>query len=170
MNRADAIRQIVNRHSDAAIIFCNGLTSREASFVADRPGNFYLLHGMGEALSVGIGLLLARPDLNVVVVDGDGNATMGLSAWNLLPIEDLHYYVLENGSYETTGSQPTPRLSVQHPAVQRVEIEPGVLGAPLPPPPEQTRAAFLGWLGGNAKQGNKTHAESTDQAKEYRSG
>ncbi len=61
MNRADAIRQIVNRHPGAAIIFCNGLTSREASFVADRPGNFYLLHGMGEALSVGIGLLPPFP-------------------------------------------------------------------------------------------------------------
>ncbi len=164
MNRADAIRQIANRHPDAAIIFCNGLTSREASFVADRPGNFYLLHGMGEALSVGIGLRSARPDLSVVVVDGDGNAAMGLSAWNLLPVEGLHYYVLENGSYETTGSQPTPRLEVQHPAVQRVKIDPGALGAPLPPPPEQTCAAFQGWLStqSSTQKGNTTHAKATN--------
>ena len=169
MNRADAIRQIGNRHPAAAIIFCNGLTSREASFVAARPGNFYLLHGMGEALSAGIGLLSARPDLSVVVVDGDGNAAMGLSAWNLLPIDGLHYYVLDNGSYETTGSQPTPRLSVQHPAVRRLRIDPGVQGAPLPPPPEQTCAAFLGWLGtqSGAKKGNMTHAESTNQVEEH---
>ncbi len=161
MNRAEAIRQIVKRHSNAAIIFCNGLTSREASCVADRPGNFYLLHGMGEALSVGIGLRSARTDLSVVVVDGDGNASMGLSAWNLLPIDGLHYYILDNGSYETTGSQPTPPLRVQHPSVQRVQIEPGVLGAPLPPPPERTCAAFLGWLGTQrgAQKGNMTHAE-----------
>ena len=141
MNRADAIRQIGNRHPAAAIIFCNGLTSREASFVAARPGNFYLLHGMGEALSVGIGLLSAG----------------------------LHYYVLDNGSYETTGSQPTPRLSVQHPAVRRLRIDPGVQGAPLPPPPEQTCTAFLGWLGtqSGAKKGNMTHAESTNQVEEH---
>ncbi len=170
MNRADAIRQVVNRHPDAAIIFCNGLTSREASFVSPRQGNFYLLHGMGEALSVGIGLLSARPDLSVVVVDGDGNAAMGLAAWNLLPIDGLHYYVLDNGSYETTGSQPTPRLTAHHPAVQTVKIDPGSLGAPLPPPPERTCADFLEWLGGNAKQGNTIHAESTNCAKEYRIG
>ena len=120
--------------------------------------------------TVGIGLLSARPDLSVVVVDGDGNATMGLSAWNLLPIDGLHYYVLDNGSYETTGSQPTPHLSVEHPAVQRVEIEPGVVGAPLPPPPEQTRAAFLGWLAGNARQENKTYAESTNWTEKYPTG
>jgi thiamine pyrophosphate-dependent acetolactate synthase large subunit-like protein len=146
MNRAEAIRAIVARHPDAAIIFCNGLISREASFVADRPGNLYLLHAMGEALSVGIGLRLARPDIEVVVVDGDGNAVMGLAACTLLPRQGLHYYVLVNNTYETTGSQPTPALTVEHAAMKKRLIEEGTIGAPLPPKPEEIRENFMSWL------------------------
>ena len=146
MNRAKAIRTIVERHPGAAIVFCNGLNSREAAHVADRPGNLYLLHGMGEALSVGIGLRQARPDLEVVVVDGDGNAAMGLAACALLPVEGLHYYVLDNGVYETTGSQPAPALNLAPPTMQRIRIDSEEIGAPVPPEPERIKERFLNWL------------------------
>lgn len=146
MNRAEAILEIVARHPDAAIVFSNGLTSREAAHVADRPGNLYLLHGMGEALSVGVGLRLARPELEVVVVDGDGNALMGLAGWSFLPVAGLHYYVLENGTYETTGAQPVAALRVDAEGVRRVPIEAGTSKAPLPPAPEGIRERFQAWL------------------------
>jgi thiamine pyrophosphate-dependent acetolactate synthase large subunit-like protein len=146
MNRVEAIREIVARHPDAAIVFSNGLTSREASFAADRSGNFYLLHGMGEALSVGIGLKLARPNLEVVVIDGDGNAAMGLAATALLPIDGLHYYVLDNHVYETTGSQPAARFNFKHESMQVIEIEKGTICAPLPPKPEKIIDDFLKWI------------------------
>jgi len=149
MNRVEGIKEIVTRHPRAAIVFSNGLTSREASFAADRPGNFYLLHGMGEALSVGIGLKLARPDLEVVVVDGDGNAAMGLAASALLPMTGLHYYVLDNDVYETTGSQPASRFNFKHAAMAVIEIEKGTIGAPLPPTPEKIKADFLKWINSN---------------------
>jgi thiamine pyrophosphate-dependent acetolactate synthase large subunit-like protein len=147
MNRADAIAQIVERHPDAAIVFSNGLTSREAAHVADRPGNLYLLHGMGQTLSVGVGLRLARQDVEVVVVEGDGNALMGLSAWSFLPLEGLTYYMLENGTYETTGSQVVPRIAVDAEGVNRIQIENGAIGAPLPPAPEGVADRFEAWLG-----------------------
>src|SRR3990172_2063026 len=146
MNRVEAIKEIVARHPDAAIVFSNGLTSREASFAAARPGNFYLLHGMGEALSVGIGLKLARPGLQVVVVDGDGNAAMGLAASALLPIEGLHYYILDNKVYETTGSQPVSRFNFRREVLHIIEIAPGAIGAPVPPPPVNIKEKFLQWL------------------------
>jgi len=147
MNRADAIREIVARHPHAAIVFANGLNSREASAVADRPQNLYLLHGMGEAVSVGVGLKTARPDLEVVVVDGDGNAWMGLAALSLLPRDGIEYYVLANGTYETTGAQRVPDLSGLLPrGAHLIPIEAGTLQAPLPPPPAQLLARFQSWL------------------------
>jgi phosphonopyruvate decarboxylase len=152
MNRAEAIVQIVDRHADAAIVFSNGLTSREAAHVADRPGNLYLLHGMGEALSVGVGLRLARPDREVVVVDGDGNALMGLSAWSFLPLAGLTYYMLENGTYETTGAQVVPRIAVTAEGVNRITIDGGAIGAPLPPPPEGVADRFEAWLGATQEE------------------
>lgn len=146
MNRIETIRTIIAQHPEAAFIFCNGLTSREVAHVADRPGNFYQIHGMGETLAVGIGLKMARPDLEVIVVDGDGNAVMGLSALTLLPIEGLTYYVLVNNSYETTGSQAVPPLNFDHPAMIKIAINPGKLAAPNPPLPETIRDNFMNWL------------------------
>lgn len=144
--RTAALREIVAAHPEAAIVFSNGLTAREAAHVAHRPGNFYMLHGMGEALSVGIGLQLARPDLEVVVVEGDGNAVMGLAAWSLMPVEGLVYYVLDNEVYETTGAQSAPRLPARPDWLRYVPITTGTVGAPVPPPPESITTAFDAWL------------------------
>ena len=148
MKRTEAIREIVERHGDAAIVFSNGLTSREAAFAAHRPGNFYLLHGMGEALSVGIGLATARPDMQVVVVDGDGNLAMGMAALTLMPVSNVTYYVLDNGIYETTGGQTFAPPFMDAPWINRIEIEAGTAGAPLPPVPEDIMAEFNAWIAG----------------------
>jgi len=147
MKRSEAIIEIVARHGDAAIVFSNGLTSREAAHVADRPGNFYLLHGMGEALSVGIGMAMTAPHIPVVVVDGDGNLAMGMAALTMMPVPNLTYYVLDNGNYETTGGQSFPRPIMDAPWINRVEIEPGTINAPLPPVPDHIMNKFRQWLG-----------------------
>ncbi|MFB3901888.1 MAG: thiamine pyrophosphate-dependent enzyme [Acidobacteriota bacterium] len=152
MNRMEAIRYILARHPGAAVIFCNGLNSREASHLAHRPGNFYLLHGMGEALSVGLGLRQSRPDLEVVVVDGDGNAAMGLGAWTSLPCDGVHYYVLKNSCYETTGGQAVPDLPFSHDAVQVMVVDPGITGTPNPPPAAQIKLEFQQWLADRGRQ------------------
>ena len=46
----------------------------------DRPSNFYMWNSMGMASSIGLGLALARPDLRVVVLDGDGSILMNLGS------------------------------------------------------------------------------------------
>ncbi|MFC4349668.1 thiamine pyrophosphate-dependent enzyme [Kordiimonas lipolytica] len=146
MNRVEAIQSIQDKHPTAAIIYSNGLTSREAAHFCHRPGNYYLLHGMGEALSVGVGLKQARPDIDVVVVDGDGNAAMGLASSCMLPLEGLTYYVLDNQSYETTGGQPTFFLDDKVPQATVIKIATGKEDTPNPPAPEQIQAEFSAWL------------------------
>jgi len=146
MNRTEAIEEIIGQHPDAAIIFSNGLNSREASYIADRPGNFYLLHGMGEALSVGFGIKSARPELEVVVIDGDGSAVMGLSECTLLPVEGLYYYILINNVYETTGSQSIPPLNIDISGVRKIAITEGTAGAPNPPDTILIKNSFVEWI------------------------
>lgn len=66
---------------------------------------------MGQATSVGLGLALARPDLRVVVVNGDGSMLMNLGSLVTIAAEsppNLSVVVAENGVYEVTGAQPTP--------------------------------------------------------------
>jgi thiamine pyrophosphate-dependent acetolactate synthase large subunit-like protein len=146
MNRVDAIRWIQDRHPGAFFVYSNGLTSREAAHLADRPENFYLLHAMGEALSVGIGLATARPDLAVVVIDGDGNALMGLAAWSMMPVANLCYYVLRNGQYETTGGQPLPGLPFVPSWCTVVDVAPGSQDTPNPPQPRTLWDRARQWL------------------------
>lgn len=66
---------------------------------------------MGSASSVGLGLALARPDLRVVVLDGDGSLLMNLGTLVTIGTwrpHNLLHVVLDNGSYAVTGGQPTP--------------------------------------------------------------
>lgn len=75
----------------------------------DRPANFYMWNSMGMASSIGLGLALARPDLRVVVLDGDGSILMNLGS---LATEitsgarNLVHVIWDNGGWEITGGQP----------------------------------------------------------------
>jgi thiamine pyrophosphate-dependent acetolactate synthase large subunit-like protein len=73
--------------------------------------NFNNTGCMGSAASVGLGLALARPSDQVIVVDGDGSLLMQLGS--LVTISgcrpaNLVHVVMENGVYETSGGQDLP--------------------------------------------------------------
>ncbi len=111
MNRLEAIEGIIdNLTGDELIIHANGAISRESFHCCDRKQNFYLLGSMGLASSVGLGVALNRVESRVVVLDGDGNVLMGLGNLALigaLKPSNLVHAVLDNGTYGTTGNQPT---------------------------------------------------------------
>src|SRR6185503_7791065 len=76
----------------------------------DRPANFYTWGSMGLASSIGLGLAMARPDLRVFVLDGDGSLLMNLGSlatigWTRLA--NLVVIVWDNQEYGTTGGQQT---------------------------------------------------------------
>lgn len=92
------------------VVAANGHISRECHARRHRPGNFYMIGSMGLAPSIGLGLSLADLSRWVVVLDGDGNALMGLGGLAMVggagPERFLHV-LLDNGRYESTGGQPT---------------------------------------------------------------
>ena len=84
--------------------------------VTTRPDLDIPLKGcMGKASSLGLGVALARPDLKVIVLDGDGSLLMNLGALvtvaGLAPRNLLHV-VLQGSTYDTSGGQPTPGQGV----------------------------------------------------------
>ena len=145
-SRSAAIGRLLDEHPKAFFLLSNGLTAREGAHFHRKSRCFYMLHAMGETLAVGVGLAQARPDLQVVVIEGEGNALMGLSSWSLMPVLNLTYYVLDNGVYETTGGQPVPQFPAIPSWCNIVRIERGVAGAPNPPAPEVILAACQHWL------------------------
>ena len=65
---------------------------------------------MGCASSLGLGLALARPDLHVIVVDGDGAAMMRMGNFATLGSYcggNLTHIVLDNEAHDSTGGQAT---------------------------------------------------------------
>ena len=64
---------------------------------------------MGMASSIALGLALARPDLRVVVLDGDGSLLMNLGSLATeitSGVSNLVHVVWDNGGWEITGGQP----------------------------------------------------------------
>jgi len=66
---------------------------------------------MGGASSLGLGVALARPDVPVWIIDGDGSLAMQLGSLitiaHAAPRRFLHV-VMHNGVYDTSGAQPLP--------------------------------------------------------------
>ncbi|MDQ3563611.1 MAG: phosphonopyruvate decarboxylase [Pseudomonadota bacterium] len=97
------------------IIATTGYTGRELYALADRPNQLYMVGSMGCASSFGLGVALARPDLRVVILDGDGAALMRMG--NLATIgayggPNLIHIVLDNEVHDSTGAQATVSAGV----------------------------------------------------------
>jgi thiamine pyrophosphate-dependent acetolactate synthase large subunit-like protein len=108
MERLDATRAAVDLAGDAPIIAGVGNATFDLA-ANDRPQNFYMWNSMGMASSIGLGLALGRPDLRVVVLDGDGSVLMNLSTLateRTTEVRNLVHVIWDNGGFEITGGQP----------------------------------------------------------------
>ena len=110
MARYEAIKEIMEC-IDEELVICNiGFPSRELYEINDRPKNFYMIGSMGLASSIGLGLALATPYEDVVVIDGDGSLLMNMGS--LVTVfannpSNLTWIVIDNGAYGSTGNQDT---------------------------------------------------------------
>jgi sulfopyruvate decarboxylase subunit beta len=87
-----------------------GAVAAELQSIGHRPNFFYLQHAMGIASSLGLGIALARPELQVVVFDGDGSILMNLGGLTTLARyrpRNLVHVVFDNESLLSVGGFPT---------------------------------------------------------------
>ncbi len=111
MTRLEATRVVVDELAGTPaipIIASLGHPAYDLFAAGDRPANFYTWGSMGLASSMGLGLALARPDLPVFVLDGDGSLLMNLGSLATIgwtKPSRLVVIVWDNGLYATTGGQ-----------------------------------------------------------------
>ena len=112
MTRFEAIK-IIAEHLNAEVVVSNiGVPSKELFAARDRALNFYMLGSYSQASCIGFGISL-RTSLPVFVLDGDGS----LLATSILPViaehapENLTIFCLDNGTFGSTGDQPTQAFS-----------------------------------------------------------
>jgi sulfopyruvate decarboxylase subunit beta len=110
MLRADALQAIYPELEDRIVVTIMGAVAAELYTLGHRPNFFYLEHAMGLASSMGLGIALALPEHQVVVVDGDGSLLMNLGTLSTLaryrPGNLLHL-VFDNESLLSVGGFPT---------------------------------------------------------------
>ena len=110
MTRADALRAIYPALADRPVVTIMGAVAAELQAIGHRPNFFYLQHAMGLASSMGLGIALCRPELRVVVFDGDGSVLMNLGGLTTLARyrpRNLLHVVFDNESLLSVGGFPT---------------------------------------------------------------
>lgn len=110
MRRADALAAIHPRLDGCAVVTIMGAVAAEMQAIGHRPNFFYLQHGMGLASSAGLGIALARPELPVIVLDGDGSVLMNLGSLTTLARyrpRNLLHIIFDNQSLLSAGGSPT---------------------------------------------------------------
>jgi phosphonopyruvate decarboxylase len=117
-SRQEALRAVVAGTSpDATVLLAStGFCGRELYAIDDRPNHLYMVGSMGCVLPLGLGLALARPDIRVIALDGDGAALMRLGAFATAGAygpPNLWHLLLDNGVHDSTGGQATvsPQVS-----------------------------------------------------------
>lgn len=110
MRRLDALNAIYPRLEASVVVTIMGAVAAELQSIGHRPNFFYLQHAMGLASSMGLGIALARPEKQVVVLDGDGSVLMNLGGLTTLARyrpRNLVHVVFDNESLLSVGGFPT---------------------------------------------------------------
>jgi sulfopyruvate decarboxylase subunit beta len=110
MRRLDALESVYPRLESRVVVTIMGAVAAELQSIGHRPNFFYLQHAMGLASSLGLGIALAKPDRQVIVLDGDGSVLMNLGGFTTLARyrpRNLVHVVFDNESLLSVGGFPT---------------------------------------------------------------
>lgn len=98
---------------NTSIVSTTGFTSRELFEIRkfekmDHSNDFLTIGGMGHTSQIAAGIALSKPTQRVLCIDGDGSLLMhsGSMCVNAL-CSNLVHVVINNGSHDSVGGQPT---------------------------------------------------------------
>ncbi|MDF5706455.1 MAG: phosphonopyruvate decarboxylase [Nostoc sp. S4] len=100
---------------NTVIIATTGYTGRELFASKDSANHLYMVGSMGCASSMALGLSLARKNLKVVVIDGDGAALMRMGNFATIGTyggANLIHILLDNEVHDSTGAQATVSFGI----------------------------------------------------------
>ncbi len=117
--------QVLRRARSNQVVVSTMSAAREWMVLGTDPLDFiFATSSMGQAPGLGLGIALARPERQVIVLNGDGCMLMNLGALITVTAQAPTNYVLivfDNGVYEVTGMQPTAASSAERRANSGVD-------------------------------------------------
>jgi sulfopyruvate decarboxylase subunit beta len=124
MTRTDALVAIDAAFPTAPIVVNVGAAIREmVAAVGYKHNHLHILDSMGLPPAIGLGLALGLAESSfekIVTIEGDGGLLMGFSVLTtigMLKPEKLVLVILDNGTYGSTGHQPTAAHTTDFAAV-----------------------------------------------------
>ena len=90
IERRTAVEHLLQDRGDRLVICGLGSSTYDVFAAGDHHANFYLWGAMGGAIMIGLGLAIAEPDRQVMVITGDGEALMGIGALATVAKELTH--------------------------------------------------------------------------------
>jgi thiamine pyrophosphate-dependent acetolactate synthase large subunit-like protein len=110
MDRRELARAVLADRGELLVIGSLGAPAWDITAVGDGPQNLPLWGGMGGAVMIGLGLALAQPRRQVLVITGDGEMLMGIGSLATIAHQapaNLSVLVQDNEHYGETGMQET---------------------------------------------------------------
>ena len=110
LKRREVVKELLAERGDLLVVAGLGAPAWDATEAGDDALTFPLWGGMGGAVMIGLGLALAQPARNVLVITGDGEMLMGLGSLataGVIRQANLSVVVLDNEVYGETGQQKT---------------------------------------------------------------
>ena len=116
MLREEALEIIIEKlKEDCTLICTTGKTSRELYEIRERNkqahfSDFLTVGSMGHCSSIALGVAIAKPEKNVICIDGDGSLIMHMGSLVTIGNMKLKNYIhilLNNKVHESVGGQPT---------------------------------------------------------------
>ncbi|MBI4492805.1 MAG: thiamine pyrophosphate-binding protein [Chloroflexi bacterium] len=113
MMKRDRCLELLARYRTEEIVVTAWQATNEWLVFSPSERNFAAVRTMGEASTFALGLAIARPDLRVIVLEGDGSLLMNLTS--LVTIAEFgppnfYQFILQNRVYELTGGQSLPNI------------------------------------------------------------
>ena len=113
LEKEECLQLLAKHRTDEVVVTTMGLTVPWAKLSTHPLDYASVGSAMGHAADFALGIALAKPEKEVIVLNGDGSMLMclgtlatitGLSA----PPSNYTLFVCDNGTYEVTGNQPVP--------------------------------------------------------------
>lgn len=111
LDRREALPALIGRHKDFLIISGLAGAAQDVAEITGEADSAFMFGGaMGGATMAGLGLALAQPSRQVLVVTGDGDLLMSLGSLATIASqkpENFGLVCIDNAHYGETGNQET---------------------------------------------------------------
>ena len=127
MLREEIIRHIVDVSKDDPIVSTTGKASRELFEIREankqsHQYDFLTVGSMGHSSSIALGIALQKPERKIWIIDGDGAALMHMGSLAVIASQkpkNIVHIIINNGSHESVGGQPTVMADVDIPSLAK---------------------------------------------------